>query len=71
VILPKCPTLSWKMWRLAYAPEFRWRTLDPRYGSVTLFCLDGTFSHIGFGFMWQRAAAPEQVQMRAMYGDAA
>jgi len=50
------------MWRLAYAPEFRWRTLDPRYGSATLFCLDGTFDHIGFGFMWQRAAAPEQPQ---------
>lgn len=57
--LPKCPMLSWKIWRLAYAPEYRWRTLDPRYGSATLFCLDGTFDHIGFGFMWQRAAAPE------------
>ena len=55
---PRCPALAWKIGRLAWSSRFWHHTFDARMARGTLFCLDGTFEHIGLGFMWQ-AAAPE------------
>lgn len=50
--------LAWRIGRLAWCRRFWWQTLHPNYGRGALYCLDGTFAHIAFGFMWKRSLTP-------------
>lgn len=49
--------LAWRIGRLAWCRRFWWQTLHPNYTGGKLVCLDGSFDHIAFGFMW-RALTP-------------